>query len=90
MSDFKTKILQHVIFCFNFFFEKSQILNKNLHLKNHVLTEFIQEIGGILHFLCIFINHDCDAKNIFKTQFFEPTFYNVSDFKWLFLQRFRF
>ena len=39
MSDFNSKNLQRVRFCFKKFFF-NQISNKNLHSKNHFLTEF--------------------------------------------------
>ena len=40
VSDFKSKILQRVRFCFKKLF-KNQILHKYAHSKNHVLTELI-------------------------------------------------
>ncbi len=52
-------------FVLNEFF-KNQILHKNVHSKNHVLTEFTPYNGGILKFLCIFKKYDSDAKNTFE------------------------
>ena len=39
VSDFQSKVLQRVRFCFEKLF-KNQIFHKNVHSKNHVLTEF--------------------------------------------------
>ena len=54
---------------------KNQILHKkNVHSKNHVLTEFTHWKGRILQFLSIFEKHDSDAKNIVEGQVFNKNF----------------
>ena len=69
MSDFESKILQRVRFCFEIFL-KTQILLENVHSKSYVLTEYTPYSERILHFLCGFKKHDSDAKNIFEKQVF--------------------